>query len=221
MVVGVSPAAQAASLVPQAEGEVNVGFATALGGGTYLSLDPLIASVTSLVDPSTNTRSRLFVDRAGTANTYGGIQFLATDLGTSETSGDFWFRPVAMQRNGTTPLVERGQLEVGVFRFAFANTISNLAINWFDTESAGTSYTVEFSDGRIETASIAAGLNNNIQTTTLSNVSAITLNLGQRQGSTGDGVNFQVVDVPEPSMLIGLGALATFGLVQRRRTARS
>lgn len=224
MVVGVSPAAQAASLVPQAEGEVNVGFASPLGGGSYLNLNPLIDSVTSLIDPSTGTKSRLFVDRSGTANTYGGIQFRSNDLGTSDASGDYWFRPVAMLANGTAPLMENGQLEVGTFEFKFKNTLSALTVNWFDTEyfnaraGVGTSYTVKYGDNTTETVFIPAGPNRNIQTTTLFNVSSITLNLGEKYGRTGDGVNFQV-DVPEPSMILGLGALVAVGLVQRRRTS--
>lgn len=228
--LGFASAAQAVSFVPQQEGEVNVGFTSALGGGSYLNLGPLISSVESLVDPSTGTRSRLFVDRAGTNNTYGGIRFLSKDIGTSEGSGDFWFRPVAMAANGTNPLVENGQLEVGLFKFNFATVIQELNISWFDTEflnaaaGQGTSYTVEYADGSTASAFIRAGANNNVQTSTLNNVTSITLNLGERRGSTGDGVNFQMdgvpvpADVPEPSMLLGLGALATAGFVQRQRT---
>ncbi len=231
LVIGAGPA-QAISLVPQQEGEVNVGFTSALGGGDYLNLGPLFSSVESLVDPSTGTQSRLFVDRAGTNNTYGGIRFLAKDIGTSEGSGDFWFRPVAMAANGINPLVENGQLEVGLFKFNFATVIQELNISWFDTEflnaskGQGTSYTVEYADGSTASEFISAGANNNLQSTTLNNVSSITLNLGERRGSTGDGVNFQMdgvpapADVPEPSILLGLGALVAAGVVQRRRTVQ-
>jgi hypothetical protein len=229
IVLGFSPTAQAISFVPAEEGEVNVGFAAALTGEAYLNLDPVFASIESLVDPSTQTRSRLFVDRAGTSNTYGGIRFRSNDVGTAEGSGDFWFRPVAMAANGVDPLVENGQLEVGLFKFNFASILDDLEISWFDTEferanqGKGTSYTVEYADGSTESQYIAAGRNNNIQSTILNDVASITLNLGERRGSTGDGVNFQMEgspaeDVPEPSLLLGLGALLLVGLGQRRTT---
>lgn len=219
-----APKAEAVSLVPQQEGEVNVGFSSCLGTGcSYISGNSFFSSVESLVDSSTGTRSRLFVDRAGTANTYGGVKFSSKDLGTTEDMmNQFWFRPVAMAANGINALVEGGQLEVGTFKFTFAQVMQDLTINWFDTEyKNGTSYLVEYADGSKGTGVIAAGANNNIQLTTLSNVSAITLNLGQRHGGTGDGVNFQMsgepTDVPEPGLAIGLGAVAVAGILARRK----
>ncbi|NEQ43222.1 MAG: PEP-CTERM sorting domain-containing protein [Leptolyngbya sp. SIOISBB] len=221
----IAPEAQATSLVPQQEGEVNVGLGTCLGSGcSYLTLDSIIQSVESLEDSSTGTKSRLFVDQAGTDNTYGGIQFLSTDIGTSDGSGDFWFRPVAMDQHGTTPLVENGQLEVGTFEFTFSQVLGDLTVNWFDTErSGGTSYTAFDAQGdTIATGTIAAGSNGNVQETTLTNVKSIILNLGERKGRTGDGVNFQLdstVAVPEPGLMMGLGAFALaggFGLRKRQ-----
>ena len=229
--IGVSAsAAQAFSLVPQQEGEIDVGLSSCLGDGcSYLNVDSMFESIESLIDSSTGTRSRLFVDRAGTDNTYGGIRFLATDIGTSEGSGQYWFRPVAMKTDGITTLVEEGQLEVGTFRFAFAQIMASLTVDWFDTEyNNGTSYTVEYADGSTSNGIIAAGANNNIRSTLLSNVSAITLNLGQRHGATGDGVNVQMTgepaettDVPEPGIVLGLGWVAIIGMVTRRKTRQS
>ena len=212
----IAPEAQASSLVPQQEGEVNVGLGNCLGGGcSYLTLDPTIESIVSLVDDSTGTQSRLFVDQAGTNNTYGAIQFLSTDIGTSDGSGDFWFRPVAMDATGDAPLVEDGQLEVGTFEFTFSKVLSDLTVNWFDTERAGgTSYTAFDSNGdEIASGTIATGPNGNVQETTLTGVKSIVLNLGERHGRTGDGVNFQVdgVAVPEPGLMMGLGAFVVAG----------
>jgi hypothetical protein len=213
----IAPVAQAMSLVPQAEGEVDVGLGTCLGGGcSYLTLNPLIESILSLEDSSTGTQSRLFVDQAGTSNTYGGVKFRSQDIGTSEGSGEFWFRPAAMKANGTDTLVEDGQLEVGTFKFTFSQILSDLTLNWFDTErQGGTSYTAFDENGNeIASGTVATGPNNNVQETSLSNVKSIILNLGEHYGRTGDGVNFQVdgvAAVPEPSLMMGLGAFVVAG----------
>lgn len=224
----IAPSAQASSLVPQQEGEVNVGFNSCLGGGcSYLTLDPTIESIVSLVDDSTGTQSRLFVDQAGTANQYGSIQFLSTDIGTSDGSGDFWFRPVAMNATGDAPLVEGGQLEVGTFEFTFSQVLSDLTVNWFDTErQGGTSYTAfDINGDQIATGIINKGPNGNVQETTLTDVKSIILNLGERHGRTGDGVNFQVdgvAAVPEPGLMMGLGAFVVAGgLGLRKRQSDS
>ncbi|RZM81764.1 LEVG family PEP-CTERM protein [Leptolyngbya iicbica] len=224
----IAPEAQANSLVPQMEGEVYVGFDNCLGKDcSYLNLDSLIESIESLTDSSTQTKSRLFVDAAGSSNTYGGVKFRSQDIGTSDGSGDYWFRPVAMQQNGTTPLVEKGQLEVGTFRFTFSQILSDLTVNWFDTErQGGTSYTAFDADGnKIAAGTIAKGPNNNVQETTLTGVKSIILNLGERHGGTGDGVNFQIdgaAAVPEPGLMMGLGAFAVAGgLGLRKRQSDS
>lgn len=231
----IAPEAQAGNFVPQQEGEVKVvnsdgsnAFGSCLGSScSYLNLGSIIESIESLVDDSTHTQSRLFVDKAGTENTYGGITFKSKDLGTAqfhddEESGDFWFRPVAMKADGITPLVEKGQLEVGTFKFTFSQILEDLTVNWFDTERAGkTSYIVVDGDGNTTTGIVAAGANNNIQSSTFTNVKAITLNLGEQFGRTGDGVNFQGhATVPEPGLMMGLGALAIAGGwgVRKRQT---
>jgi hypothetical protein len=212
----IAPVAQAMSLVPQ-QGEVNVGFDSCLGSDCeYLPLNPLIESIVSLTDDSTGTQSRLFVDKAGSENTYGGVKFLAKDIGTSEGSGDFWFRPAAMKANGTDTLVENGQLEVGTFKFTFSQILSDLTLSWFDTErQGGTGYTAFDENGNeIASGTVASGSNNNVRETPLTNVKSIILNLGERHGSTGDGVNFQVdgvAAVPEPGLMMGLGAFVVAG----------
>ncbi|WP_204137451.1 LEVG family PEP-CTERM protein [Halomicronema sp. CCY15110] len=222
----IAPEAEANSLVPQKEGEVNVGLGACLptpDGCSYLNLGPLIESVVSLKDSSTNTKSRLFVDQSGTANKYGGVRFKSTDIGTSDGSGDYWFRPAAMKADGETTLVEKGQLEVGTFLFTFTQALSDLTVNWFDTErQGGTRYTAfDLNGNEVAAGTIAAGSNNNVQETTLTGVKSILLNLGERHGGTGDGVNFQldgVAAVPEPGLMMGLGAFAVaggFGLRKR------
>jgi hypothetical protein len=212
--ISASPA-RAFTFVPQEEGEINVGLGDALGGNSYLATPSL--TVTSLVDNSTGTRSRLFVDKAGTTNLYGAIQFLARDAGTSEESNNYWFRPVAVKADGVTSLVEQGQLEVGTFQFDFANPVSQLVVRLFDTEwQGGTSFSVN-GGGWID---VLAGENNNIRELQLNNVSSLVLNLGEHYGATGDGVNAQVAAVPEPTTMAGL-ALAGAGFAAMRRRRQS
>lgn len=210
----IAPEAQAMSLVPQQEGEVFVGFTDCLASGcSYLTLDPIIESILSEEDLSTGTKSRLFVDKAGTDNTHGVVMFDSKDIGTSDGSGDYWFRPVAMNADGDEPLEEGGQLEVGTFRFNFRRVLSELTVNWFDTEyKNGTSYTAYDENGdEIAAGILAKGPNNNVQSTKLTNVKSILLNLGENyEQGTGDGVNFQVA-VPEPGLMMGLGAFALAG----------
>lgn len=225
-----APSASAVSLVPQQEGEINVGFQNSLSGDDYLTLDPVIESIESIEDSSTGTKSRLFVDKAGTENIYGSlVKFLKFDIGTADRQESYWFRPVAM-KNSTTPLVEKGQLEVGTFKFTFKETIDKLTLSWFDTEyvGGGTSYVVGSESGYVP-----AGKNNNIYSQTFTNVSSLLLNLGQAGSGTlvngnkvnwkGDGVlvTAEAETVPEPATvgaLLGLGAL---GLIKRRKGAVS
>lgn len=226
----ITPAAHAMSLVPTSEGEVDVGLGAPLGGGSYIDVDSIFSSIESLIDPSTGTQSRLFVDRAGTDNTYGDVDFLAEDIGTSDGSGAYWFRPVAMVADGST-LLEDGQLEVGVFKFTFAQVMKDLDLNFFDTEflnetaGKGTSYEVEYADGSTASFFVPKGPNDNIQSISLSNVAALTLNLGERRGVTGDGVNFQIsgtpANIPEPGMAVGVGAVAIAGLLLQRNARKT
>lgn len=218
----IAPSASAFSLVPQREGEVNVGLGTSLDANGYLTLNPIINSVESLVDSSTGTKSRLFVDKAGTANTYGAVNFLKFDIGTADLQQSYWFRPVAVNAGGTLP--ENGQLEVGTFLFKFAQAIESLKVSWFDTEYRnGTSYSVN--NG--EFVSVPAGANRNIYTASLTNVSELLLNIGEkgsgilvngeRSYKIGDGVLVTAEAVPEPGTVGALIGVGVLGLMARRR----
>jgi hypothetical protein len=226
-----APSASAVSLVPQQEGEINVGLGASLSGDGYLTLDPIIESIESLEDDSTGTKSRLFVDKAGTANTYGSlVKFLKFDIGTADRQESYWFRPVAMKMDGITPLVEKGQLEVGTFKFTFKDTIEKLTLSWFDTEYEGEHTSFEVGS---ESGYVPAGENNNTYSQTFTNVNSLLLNLGEKGKGTlangnkanwkGDGVlvTAEAETVPEPATvgaLLGLGAL---GLIKRRKGAAS
>lgn len=219
-----APSASAASinLVPQAEGEVNVGLGESLDPNGYLTLNPIIESVESLVDSSTGSKSRLFVDQASTANQYGLVNFVAFDVGTADKNQEYWFRPQALDYDKNGNLLENGQLEAGTFKFTFARVMDSLTVRWFDTEyfnkktKEGTSYTVNDAN----TGYVPVGKNNSIFEKTFYNVSDIVLDLGERKDKTGDGVNFQATtstSVPEPGFTVGLAALAATGVMSLRR----
>lgn len=231
-VLSFAPAAFGFSLVPQQEGEINAGLGAAYGGASYLA-SPGFA-VESLADSVGGVLSRLFVDKAGTQNIYGSgdgqMKFLAHDVGTAEVmkqyNNGYWFRPVYMETLSNGKLLEQGQLEAGTFRITFDSVMENLLVRWFDTEflqnGQGTLYQAyDIAGNLVESGAIAAGNNNNIQARSFSNVKSIVLDLGQRRGSTGDGVNFQlegtpVQEVPEPITLTGL-AVGAAGLMAARR----
>jgi hypothetical protein len=218
--------ANAYSLVPQQEGEVNVGLNVGCAlTNSCLTLDPLVKSVTSLTDSTTGAKSRLFVDDLLTLSEYdgGAIQFLAKDAGTNPSG--FWFRPVE-----TGELEEKGQLEVGTFKFEFTEVIPELTLAYFDTEAANstgvTSWTgknpILQTDGILAAGNnpVLAGPNSNIAYQTWTNVSYITLKLGKDYAvGTGDGVDFQIdaEGVPEPSTTLGLGILGLFGALKLRK----
>ncbi len=213
--LGLGGSAAAMTLVPQTEGEVDVGLAGGPLGGVYLGI-PL--NILSLVDSSTGLASHLFVDRAGTANTYGPVNFLSADVGTSDPLDDFWFRPAVVQ----TPALEDGQLEAGTFLITFGTVVPELVVRFFDTEADGTAYAVNGGD----VTAVPAGSDGNIYELTLFDVSSLILDLGERDEITGDGVSFQlhasesVVEglVPEPTSASLLGvALAALAFAARRR----
>ncbi|MDB9526682.1 LEVG family PEP-CTERM protein [Oscillatoria sp. CS-180] len=220
-----APSAQAFNLVPSAEGEIKTKDLGCLTGNDCFELDSnIFSSVTSEIDDSTGTRSYLFVDRKGTQNTYndtvngGTFTFGAVDSGTTESTEHYWFRPVAVNPDGS--LIEGGELEVGTFTFEFTRMLSELNLSFFDTERSGTtSYSINGGDF----VTIASGPDANIQDVALTDVKTITLNLGERFGRTGDGVNFNgTASVPEPSLVLGaLAATAGGAVFRKRRQAQS
>ncbi|MDB9519520.1 LEVG family PEP-CTERM protein [Roseofilum reptotaenium CS-1145] len=207
--------ALAGNLVPQEEGEFDVGFGCL---ESCIALPDLIESIESLVDASTGARSRLFVDDVTNGgNTYTDgtdtVSFEPVDMGTN--SSGFWYRPVDTEENG--------QLEVGTFRFTFTEVLSNLTIDFFDTEVWNQTGVVSV-NGMTQDSYLRGMGDGNTQSLTFSDVSTITLKLGYDfETGTGDGVNFRLdspVSVPEPASVLGLGvvaALGAFGL--RKRSA--
>lgn len=206
-----APSASAyVSLVPQDETEIDVGLGC-LTADCLTDLTPYwIQSIESLVDSSTGTKSRLFVDLLGTENTYGSVMLGEIDGGTNP--GGYWFRPSETNADGSAG-EEKGQLEVGTYKFIFTKIIPELKIAYFDNETGGVT-------GILPANFIPAGPNGNIQYQTLFNVKEVTLKLGNDTVSgTGDGVSFQLYKkaVPEPSAAVGLGALGLMGIFGLRK----
>ncbi|MGK7922564.1 MAG: LEVG family PEP-CTERM protein [Trichodesmium sp.] len=212
-----APAASAATfnLVGTTEGELNVGVASP---DDYIDSHFLIKSIKSLVDSSSGEKSLLYVDNLDTLSKYRGdkIEFLTTDAGTNQ--GGYWFRPVEATE-------EKGQLEVGTFEFTFSQMIDELTIQAYDVESHETG--ILSINGENINEYFLKAKNNAIQTKTFEDVESIVLKLGKdnpKPGKTGDGVSFRMtamvnnpIDVPEPSVVLGLGAIAASGLGLRKR----
>ncbi|WP_241993456.1 LEVG family PEP-CTERM protein [Trichormus variabilis] len=212
--------AQAASLVPASEGEVV---------NSIVNGSPLGYTITSLDYDGVGgyKPSLLFVDNRTTANTYksGSIKFEKKDAGTNPDG--FWFRPVAVNSQGKYP--EKGQLEVGKFNFNFGAIAKTLKLSFFDVEDKGTIINnlieniVGLNSSSIE---LVAGVDSNIQTVILKNVTSFDVKLGMIGGAafptTGDGVRLQIESVPEPTTILGLGALGlagTFGLRKGKKSS--
>jgi hypothetical protein len=183
-----------------------------------------------------NKPSLLFSDNRNTANSYtkngSVINFLGLDEGTNTPLGEYWLRPVALDKKGK-PL-EKGRLESGLFRFDFQKTVSKLLLNVFDVEYANTTKVIKVNGVTQTLASLiaAAGPDSNIQQITLRNVDNFEIQLGKlgpnsdpngTSFTTGDGVALQGASVPEPGVNVSLGALglaAMFGLNRRRKAVK-
>ncbi len=224
---GMATAAAAGDFVPQQQGEINVGLGCLGGESACLELDPIFASIESLTDTTSGTQSRLFVDYFGegdTTVTYGTgsdtVKFRTKDAGTN--SMGYWFRPSERSIGGGNE--EKGQLEVGTYRFNFAQTLDELTIDFFDTESWNSTGVLAINGVALEDPDyVARGKDGNVVSQTFYNISSLELKLGlDRQSGTGDGVNFRMSGVPaqavpEPAAAIGLMAIAGAGFVRRQR----
>ncbi|GAB1538403.1 hypothetical protein NUACC21_10630 [Scytonema sp. NUACC21] len=231
-IAAVIPTAQAASLIPQEEGEIQL---TNIGCVASKCLDTTTFGykVTSLPYDFDGTSpqyglSRLFVDMNGTENNWGsGIKFDAQDEGTNPLKG-FWLRPVAYLGASPDSLptgmpAEQSRAEVGRFLFEFDKVINEVKLDFLDVEEANFSGILKV-NGNPFNDFISAQGDGNIQSRTLKNVKSLVLQLGKpaptaRFGQFGDGVRL-TVSVPEPGTTVSLGALAVvglFGLHQRKK----
>jgi hypothetical protein len=222
--------AKAASLVPTAEGEIqlsNDGF-SCLDPAKCIDTEALSFSYTveSLIFDEDFDVSRLFADNRGTENTYGfginSITLEADDRGTNPEAGKNWFRPVAYQ-GGTA--AEEAHLEVGRFRFNLSKMVKELRLDFFDVEDSGVTGVIEVNGEtmNLEDLILEGGDNSNIQTLVLNDVKDFVVQLGNVNGSqfpTGDGVDL-AVSVPESETTIALSLVAVAGVLtlKRRKTA--
>ena len=240
--------AQAASLVPNVEGEIQLtNFANNANNANFNCLTSNCIdtatldfgySVQSLDYDFDNKgpqfgKSRLFSDNRSTTNSnlnQFGITFKGTDEGTNTQVGQTWFRPVAYEAGAKTPF-ENGRLEVGRFKFDFlGKTANELRLDFFDVEDAGFTGILEVNGQQLTGQMLAdmllpAGPDSNIQTLVLKNVNDFVVQMGNPGpdsvfGRTGDGVALQV-SVPESENVIGLSALAVAGVLtlKRRKSA--
>jgi hypothetical protein len=225
-----APAANAASLIPQQEGEIELTNLQALDANQAIDTSAFGFSVTSLQFDFDNSQdvnyglSRLFVDAKGTTNDYGAVKFKTRDGGTTEDEGEFWLRAAAIQDDGVAS--EGGELEVGRFRFDFERVLEEISIDFFDTESSPFTGILEVNGQSVDDF-LAAGVDGNIQSRTFTNVSSIVLQLGKDNGrGKGDGVTISglevVQSVPEPTTTFSLGALAVAGMfgVKKRKNIK-
>lgn len=239
--------AQAVSLVPNQEGEIQLTNSDlqCLDASYCIDTSSLDFgySVTSLeydtdgVGPQFG-KSRLFVDDRSTTNdgtdgfdlTQFGITFLGEDEGTNPQAQTNWFRTVAYEQGSTTPF-EDGRLEVGRFQFDFdGKTANEVRLDFFDIEDAGFSGILEVNGTELSGQDLLdmllpAGPDSNIQTLVLRNVNDFVVQMGNPGpnstfSETGDGVSLQV-SVPESENVIGLSALAVAGVITLKRRKRA
>ncbi len=204
--------AQAASLVPQREGEIKTNLGCLPGAPCIDTKSELGYTVTSSEFQDFDA-SRLFSDDRGTVNNYAmGITFVADDEGTRPDAGQYFLRSVAF-KDGV--VFEEGRLEAGLFEFDFGKTISEIKLDFFDVEYANS--TKIFVGGQL-VETVANGPDSNIQSVVLKDLSKFTVQLGEAGGKfgTGDGVSLQV-SVPESENVIGLSALAIAGVLTLKR----
>ncbi|OKH54726.1 hypothetical protein NIES2101_06030 [Calothrix sp. HK-06] len=225
--------ASATNLVPNIEGEIKTIFngttPVCLSNATCIDTtnaaqSPFTYKVTSNAFDPKFGKSLLFVDNRATANTnYGlGITFGTTDAGTNTPAGEYWFRPVARDKNDK--VVEKGQLEIGQFFFDFlGKEVDSLTLELFDVEDKDITKILKVNGLAPSPAIVAAaGADGNRQRVTIKNVLNFQIQLGNPNSAkfptTGDGVAMR--SVPEPTAVISLGALAVagmFGTRQRRK----
>ncbi|MGM3305889.1 LEVG family PEP-CTERM protein [Anabaena sp. WFMT] len=225
---GVSKA-QAAFMVPPIEGEIKLVGTGCVTDATCIDTSAYGYTVESLnFGVAGYGKSLLFSDDSTTANNQNfgafAINFLGIDAGTNSPDGT-WFRPVAVKVNGdgtVASLPEDGQLEVGKYKFDFlGETLSKIVLTFFDVEDIGTK--ISQINGVGANINIAPGPDGNFQTVTLTNVSSFNVNLGKIGGKMkpGDGARLQV-EVPEPTTILGLGALgmaSAFGLRKSKKAS--
>ena len=221
-----APAANATSLIPQQEGEIQLTNLQTLDSDQTIDTSDLGFSVTSLLFDNDNSQrvnyglSRLFVDAKGTENDYGDgfIKFGASDGGTTEADNQFWLRAAAIQKNGVAS--EGGELEVGRFLFEFDEVLNNVSLDFFDSESSPFSGVLEVNGQSVDNF-LESGEDGNTQSITLNNVSSLVIQLGKDNGrGSGDGVTLSgIKSVPEPTTTFSLGALAVAGMfgVKKRK----
>lgn len=234
--------AQAASLVPQTEGEIKTNLGCLDPNNCIDTTDknkvPFTYSVESLEYDFDGKgpqfgKSRLFADDRSTTNPglkQFGITFKGEDEGTNPGIGQTWFRAVAYEEGATTPF-ENGRLEVGRFKFDFLGKIANeVRLDFFDTEDENFTGVVELNGQELAGQALLdmllpAGPDSNIQTLVLNGVEDLVVQFGNQGPNsvfekTGDGVSV-AISVPESETTVGLSVLAVAGVLTLKRRKRA
>lgn len=220
-----SSAAFAIDFTPNQQGEINVGLGCL---DSCIDSGSIFESIVSLTDATTNSRSRLFVDYFGQGDqdqSFGDdkVVFKTRDAGTN--ANGFWFRP-SEYNESTNTNEEKGQLEVGTYLFNFSQQLTELTIDFFDTESRNTTGVLAINGQQLDQPDfVARGRDGNIVSQTFTDVSSIVLKLGNDVANgTGDGVDFRVSgepaeSVPEPATLLGFFAIASSSFLLKKSAA--
>lgn len=220
----IAPIAEAAPLIPDEEAEVDVSAAGCLEADKCITdlTEFGIASITSLVDDSTGTASRLFVDTQLTANIYSDPDAEFNNYVEFLESGDEGTRPLEFVYRPSTD-EENGRLEVGTFRIDFLAPMTELIVDFFDVEWFRTTAVLGINGEEFETPDyIETG--SDVVSRVYEGVTSILLQVGFDQDGenrTGDGVSFALrtpdgAAVPEPGSIVALSALAGGFLLKRR-----
>jgi hypothetical protein len=237
--------AQGLSLVPKVEAEIKLTNVACLdpSGNTIKCFDTQPLGYTVKSEPyDTDAKgpqfglSRLFSDQRKTENKYPGFGILfkgenSKDEGTNPGYNEYWLRPVAYTGKKANSLptgkpFEEGRLEVGRFLFTFQQTVSQISLNLFDIEDSAFSGILEVNGKKYDKGLLPKGLDGNIQTIDLFNVKSFLIQLGKPGPDsvfkgTGDGVDLQVIKVPEPTNTIALGALVVTGAMALRKRKKA
>ena len=237
-VVTAAPAKAWTPLMPDSETAVDVSANPSCLNVTGAGINPDsiygIKSITSQTIYNQPTEgadisSCLIADITTTEDSYPGFSTLNPDLGTNGGS-DLWYRPIA--RDSADVVEEAGMLEYGKFDFTldegFSNKVTQLRFTFLDVEKSFNATGVYVGGTffrAIDGTKIlgGGGVDDSYELLIdwVAGMDTFTVAAGSDTANgSGDGVSFRIeADVPEPSMVLGLGlAAGAFFSSRKRRT---
>jgi|GEM_PF-1309635 len=260
-------AGQLNNITPNREGELALtNINCVVGEGNCINPEDYGLRITSLAYDFDNINpqfglSRLFADDNTTANKYitenqkdsngnrfnYNIEFGTKDAGTNPTH--LWLRPVAFAnaksadslpvntKDNPVNALENGQLEVGSYLFELLRPVSEVSLDFFDTEDPNFTGVLAVNGKKYDGPLLKAGKDGNVQNISLKDnnfggpLRSFVVQLGKPGPNsvfqkTGDGVRLRLATrnnnllsakAPEPGTIAGMAALATAGLLNSRR----